>query len=271
MAFGVNDLVKYISSGPHVVPSDAMTQLNQLLFKELDEYCAACEDDRMICVLSPMCPRRILLKVRLQAGAEQEDIPKFCYEQSVNNVKRFFAKRTTLYKPQDELIYIKQFIDLMFPRLYKHFMTYINTNITRLHEIIENSKIPAVNLDFRNVDRDMFKKIIRKDKMIKEGSFIYDISGEYLILWYEKIISIVNFRNNIAIVNARNDFIQHLKLIDLVFHIYCAENDIVGFTRLKGDHEMTFLMKIPYDQINVEWFNSDRTYFQKIWGSKSNR
>ncbi len=264
MVFRVSDLVDYISSGQHVVPSKAMTQLNQLLFKELKEYCAACEDDRMICVLSPMCPQRILLKVRLQAGAQHEDIPQFCYEQSVNNIRRFFAKRTTLYTPKDELIYLKEFLDLMFPRLYKKIMAHYNTDLPKLHETIQKSRIPAVNLDFRNADYEMFQKIIRKDKVIREGTFIYDISGEFLIVWNEGIISILNFRTGLALINAKEEFIHDIKLIDLVFHIYCAENDIMGFTHLKGDHQMTFLMKIPYSQVHTEWFNPDQTYFQQI-------
>ena len=84
------------------------------------------------------------------------------------------------------------------------------------------------------------------------GTFIYDISGEFLIVWYEGMISISNFVNNISIVNAKEDFIQNLKIIDLVFHIYCAENDIIGLTHLKGDHLLTLMMKLGLDQIHPE-------------------
>lgn len=265
MAFTKNDLVNYLSSGQYIVSNEAMNQLNELLFKELREFCATCEDDRMICVLSPMCPTRILLKVRLQSGALLDDIPRFCYSQCCQNINRFFAKRTTLYIPKDQLIFNKDFIEMMFPRQYKNFMKYYNTDLPKLHEIIDKSKIPAVNLDFRNADREMFKKIIQKDKVIREGTFIYDISGEFLIVWYEGITSISNFTTDITIVNAKEDFIQKLKLIDLVFHIYCAENDILGFTYLKGENQMTFLMKIPFDQVNSEWFNPKETYFQRIF------
>ena len=58
--------------------------------------------------------------------------------------------------------------------------------------------------------------------------------------------------------------------IDLVFHIYCAENDINGLTHLKGDHQMTFLMKLPFTQVDPEWFNPNKIYFQEIINTLSN-
>ena len=72
MVFSESDLIDYVQSPS--IPPEAMAQLNKLLFKELREYCDICEDDRMTCVLSPMCPKRVLLKVRIESGAKIEDI-----------------------------------------------------------------------------------------------------------------------------------------------------------------------------------------------------
>ena len=151
MGFSEEDLVNYFSKGENYVPKEAMKKLNQLLFKELGEYCQICEEDRMICVLSPMCPRRILLKVRIQSGASKDDLPKFCYSQAVNNLKRYMKKLTSLYKPVDELVYNKDFIDIMFPKLYDKFVSYFNTDIDRIHQLIENSKVPAEKFDRKSV------------------------------------------------------------------------------------------------------------------------
>ncbi|MHA1584567.1 MAG: hypothetical protein ACTSVU_00560 [Promethearchaeota archaeon] len=262
MVFTESDLVRYVSSGP--VPKDAMIQLNHLLFKELNEYCAACEDDRMICVLSPMCPNRILLKVRIQSGAEQKEIPRFCYSQSVNNIRRFLKKKTTLYTPQDTLIFNKDFFDLMFPHLYNKIISYYPSDLSKVYNLIAKSKVPAVNLNFRSADREMFDKIIRKDKLITPGSFIYDISGEFMIVWFEGYIFISNFQTGITIINAKEDIIQNLRICDLVFHTYLAENKIFGSTILNSEHQMTLAMKIPFSKINPEHLQPDSTFFQEF-------
>jgi len=262
MGFSENDLVNYISAGN--VPQEAMIQLNSLLFKELKEYCNTCEDDRMICVLSPQCPKRILLKVRLQAGAALEDLPQFCYSQAVNNIKRYLNKNTTLYTPQDELVYNKDFIEIMFPRMYSKIVQQYKTNLAKVHELIGKSKIPAVNLDIRHGDRQIFQKIIARDKVIREGTFIYDFSGEFLIIWFERAIFISNFLTDITIVNAKEDIIQDLRIIDLVFHTYCAEMDISGTTTLNSEHQISLIMKIPFDQIQAEYLTLESSRFSEI-------
>ena len=111
MVFSEKDLVDYISTD--IVPKEAMMQLNKLLFKELREYCLECEDDRMICVLSPQCPKRILLKVRIEANAGFEDLPQFCYSQAVNNIRRYLNKNTTL-----RILLILPFINHQIMRLF---------------------------------------------------------------------------------------------------------------------------------------------------------
>ncbi|MHA1611225.1 MAG: hypothetical protein ACTSYU_04160 [Promethearchaeota archaeon] len=259
MVFSEKDLVDYISTD--IVPKEAMMQLNRLLFKELREYCLECEDDRMICVLSPQCPKRILLKVRIEANAGFEDLPKFCYSQAVNNIRRYLNKNTTLYTPQDELIYNKDFIDIMYPRQYRNIIQYFNNDLRKLNELISKSKVPAVNLDFHHGDKEIFTKIIQKDKLIREGTFIYYFFGQYLLTWFDGAIFISDFKTDITIVNARDDLIQDLKVIDLVFHTYSAEQDIDGFTTISGENQIDLIMKIPYDQIQLEHIQEDSTYF----------
>ena len=55
-------LGKYISTGN--VPPEAMDWLNKLLFTQLHDYCAECQDDRMVCVYFIrylyICVRRLL-------------------------------------------------------------------------------------------------------------------------------------------------------------------------------------------------------------------
>ena len=266
MGFSEEDLVNYFSKGKYYVPKEAMKKLNQLLFKELGEYCQICEEDRMICVLSPMCPRRILLKVRIQSGASKDDLPKFCYSQAVNNLKRYMKKLTTLYKPVDELVYNKDFIDIMFPKLYDKFVSYFNTDIDRIHHLIENSKVPAERFDINSLDNQIFLKIINQNKLIREGTFIYYISEYLLLIWYEDTIFISNFseNSNLTICNAKNDVIINLKIIELVFQIYCAQYGITGHSIVDSTNQISLEMKIAKSQISQDLLNDESTYISDI-------
>ena len=266
MGFSEDDLVNYFSKGKYYVPEEAMKKLNQLLFKELGEYCQICEEDRMICVLSPMCPRRILLKVRIQSGATKDDLPKFCYSQAVNNLKRYMKKLTTLYKPVDELVYNKDFIDIMFPKLYDKFVSYFNTDADRIHHLIENSKVPAEKFDMSNLDNQIFRKIINQNKLIREGTFIYNISGNLLLIWYEDAIFISDFseKSNLTICNAKNDVIVNLKIIELVFQIYCAQYGIIGHSILDSPNQISLEMKILKSQISQDLLNDESSYISDI-------
>ena len=258
MVFSESDLINYVQSPS--IPPEAMAQLNKLLFKELREYCDICEDDRMTCVLSPMCPKRILLKVRIESGAKIEDIPKFCYGQAVNNIRRYMGKNTTLYTPQDEIIYNEDFFDLMFPGLTKKIQKFYNADLPKLHTLIQDSRVPAVNLDIHDVDHEMFAKIIQKDKVIREGTFIYHIQGEYMIVWYENIF-VTDFKRGISIVNAKKDKIQDLNIVDLVFHIYAAEKNIVGTSIIRSDQQMYLRMIIPFSEIAPENLQPESQFF----------
>ncbi len=266
MGFGEEDLINYFSRGKYYVPKEAMKKLNQLLFKELGEYCQICEEDRMICVLSPMCPRRILLKVRIQSGAIKDDLPKFCYSQAVNNLKRYMKKLTTLYRPLDELVYNKDFIDIMFPKLYDRFLSYFNKDIDKIHYLIEQSKVPAEKFDFHNLDNQIFRKIINQNKLIREGTFIYHISENLLLIWYEGAIFISDFseNSNLTICNAKHDVIINLKIIEMVFQIYCAQFGIIGHSILDSPKQIFLEMKIPLSQISQDLLNDESSFFSEL-------
>ncbi|UYP43830.1 hypothetical protein NEF87_000115 [Candidatus Lokiarchaeum ossiferum] len=262
MTFTEEDLVSYVSRSN--IPKEAMVQLNQLLFKELQEYCDVCEDDRMICVLSPQCPKRILLKVRIQSGAVVDDLPKFCYSQAVNNIKRYLNKNTTLYSPRDELIFNEDFINIMFPRLQKKILSNYKKDLKLVHELIDKSKIPAVHLDIRHSNHDVFYKIRTKDKLIREGTFIYDIIGEFLLIWYEEAIFLSNFKTGVTIINAKKDPIEDLKIIDIVFHTYCSELNIQGFTTLNSDKQMNIILKLPFADIHEANKSPEKGFFYSL-------
>ncbi len=248
--FSEDSLRNYLSSGK--VPGDAMIWLNQLLFEKLGEYCDACEDDRMICVLAPMCDARILLKVRIQANATSDQIPKFCYGQYVNNVRRYIEKRTVLYAPVDNWLYNKDFIDILLPNLYLKIIQNYITKPERLHQILNKSKVPAVNFNFTAPDVEIFQKIIRKDKLIREGTFIYHLAGENLLIWFDNDLYLVDFATGITTINAKFDVIKDIGIIELIFKIYAAEVNLSNYSTAIDGNSISFEIKIPMKEIAPE-------------------
>lgn len=244
-------------------PKVAMNWLKQLLYKELGEYCKACEADRMLCVLAPACTERILLKVRMQADASTDDLPKFCYAQSLNNFKRYLEKKTTLYEPIDVWLYNEDFIDVLFPKIKAKTFEKNLQDVKEIHKIIKKSNVPAVNLDLNNVDFKTFKKIIEKDKMIREGTFLYEIWNNIMLVWYERKISITDFSKSITICNGSLDYIENLKILEMVFRTICAEFNIDNKTEYKSDKEIILQMKMPIKDL-TEKIEKDSTILEEI-------
>jgi hypothetical protein len=250
MGFSDDHLAEYLLQPKlRSPPKVAMNWLKQLLFKELGEYCKACEADRMLCVLAPACTERILLKVRMQSHATIDDLPKFCYAQSLNNFKRYLEKKTTLYEPVDVWLYNEDFIEVLFPKIKAKTFEKNLQDIKEIYKIIKKSNVPAVLLDINNVDYKIFKKIIEKDKMIREGTFLYEIWDHFMIVWYERKISITDFSKNITICNGANDYIENLKILEMVFRTICAEFNIENKTEYKSDKEIFLQMKMPIKEL----------------------
>jgi hypothetical protein len=253
MGFSEEKLAEYLIRGKMRSPQKtAMNWLKQLLFKEINEYCAACEGDRMLCVMSPKCTERILLKVRMQADATPDQLPRFCYSQSLNNLKRYLEKKTTLYQPVDVWIYAQDYIDVVFPKLKIQTFKQNLKNPKEIHNAIRKSNVPAVYFDLKNIDAQMFRRIIERDKMIKEGTFLYDLRDTFLLIWYEKQISITDFETNITVCNAAYDIIEKLTIVDMVFQIYCAEFNINHHTTYKSENEILLSMNVPFKDLKED-------------------
>lgn len=265
--FDEDSLANYITNGKPSFPE--LTWLKKLIFKQLKEFCDACETDRMLCVLSPACSERILLKVRMQSGAIKTNLPQFCYAQNITNLKRFLEKKTTLYEPTDILIFNEDFIDLFFPRLSIILRTYNERNqaqsIKEIHNIIKRTNIPAINFEEKNLDSQIFRRIIDKDKLIKEGTFIYQISKYIFIVWFDKSIFICDLKSGITIANAKRDTIQDINILDLVFRIYCAEQNVPGEIKFESENEITFSFKNPLANLDPALFSETTEIFYDLF------
>ncbi|MHA1796545.1 MAG: hypothetical protein ACTSUK_10565, partial [Promethearchaeota archaeon] len=63
----------------------------------------------------------------------------------------------------------------------------------------------------------------------------------------------------------KDDIIVNLRIIDIVFHTYCAEMDIEGITIVSGEHQITLIMKIPFNQVSPDYLQEDSTFFLEFF------
>jgi len=141
-----------------------------------------------------------------------------------------------------------------------------NTDKDRIHQLIENSKVPAEKFDIYNLDNQIFRKIIDQNKLIREGTFIYSISDNLLLVWYEDAIFISEFSDdsNLTICNAKYDVIVNLKIIEVVFQIYCAQYGIIGHSILDSSNQISIEMKIPIAEISEDLLNEESSFFSDL-------
>ncbi|GAB4307278.1 MAG: hypothetical protein Kow0069_04690 [Promethearchaeota archaeon] len=97
------------------------------LVEHFADKCRRCQYDRMICAISPMCFRRHWLNVLIKNGVkpDEEIFPKFCYSQQVSNVQRYLQKKRTLYPPFDSLMFLEDFLGLVFPHHKRRLALYL--------------------------------------------------------------------------------------------------------------------------------------------------
>lgn len=169
------------------------SELLELLRKRIDALCfKECEIDRIQCTLTPLCTRRIFLKLRLLNGLTIEDQPKFCYSVHKNIVFRDFRNKTVIYKPNDAYLYLVDFFDVFFHGDYR-----------KLNKFFTKKEFKAANRIFddriNNRDED-FQYLLTKDQ-------------NFMIFKYEDKIHVCFINENYALCNANRENITNLELL----------------------------------------------------------
>ncbi len=220
MPFDTEVLVKYARNNPD---SHLNRFIHELLVEKINEYCRNCENERMTCVLSPACFQRFLLDLRIGGYVEKAHIPSFCYQQSLLNFRKYLEKKTNLYKPRDTYFYLSDFIPLMFPGIEKQVYENLKErNYKHLHEIIKKSKVPGIWL--KKNGREILEKIISNDKLIKEGTFLYEGEDRFLVIWREGDLFVIDMNYEFVIVNVTDLQLINLNLMKNLLQMIFSEN-----------------------------------------------
>lgn len=200
------------------------SELLNLLIKRINKLCyEECEIDRILCTLTPMCTRRLLLKLRIKNGLEHKDLPEFCYSVNKSGVYRHFWGKTVVYKPFDVYLYIIDFLDIFF------------------------------HGDYRKLNKSIsFKKwedaIIIFDQRIQKGeNFQYFLtqSKEYFIFKFDEKIHVLFINKNFAICNANREKIESNEILyglcELSRRIFFPEYKV----KFKNSEHVEIIATIP--------------------------
>lgn len=204
-------------------PDSQLTRfILDLLIDKINDHCRICENERMTCVLSPSCHQRFLLDLRIGGDADKKNIPNFCYQQSILNLKKYFEKKTNLYKPKDTYIYLADFIPLLFHGIEKPFLKSLKEwDYLKIHEIIRKSKVPGIPL--KN-GLEVLKNIALNEKLDKEGTFLYDGDVRFFVILKDGDLIVVDMNYEYVIVNMVETAINNIILLNLILKFILSEN-----------------------------------------------
>ncbi|MBY9014334.1 MAG: hypothetical protein KGD68_01450 [Candidatus Lokiarchaeota archaeon] len=169
------------------------TELLELLRKRIDKLCfKECEIDRIQCTLTPLCTRRMLLKIRLLNGLTIEDQPSFCYSVHKNIIFRDFRNKTVIYKPNDTYLYLIDFFDVFFHGDYRNLNKFFSKE------------------DFKGASKIFNDRINNRDENFR---YLLTKDHKFMIFKYDEKIHVCFINENYALCNAIRENITNLKLL----------------------------------------------------------
>ncbi len=77
-----------LGSRIRLLDPEADSQLAREFFELHEKKCRECQDDRLSCTVRPACKDRNFLNMLIELGVDPQDLPKFCYEQYLVQVRR---------------------------------------------------------------------------------------------------------------------------------------------------------------------------------------
>ena len=259
--FSEDTLERYLQKS-HITKQE-MVWIKKLLFEDLKTYCDKCESDRMLCVLSPSCTERVLIKLRLRANAIKEDLPQFCYLQDITNLRRYIGKRTVLYNPTDLFLFNDDFFDVIFENNAKLLKKYDIKHPDESNRDLKKQlkKLKFAGVDFEDLkDNTVFQRILNNDKSIKLDTFIYQFGNGRIIFWVSGDIYISNFNTHITRCVVKEDLVDDLLDLDLLFQMYCAEQNLTfQKTQYLDDSELLFIFTFPASRLKPGVFDEEIT------------
>ena len=217
----------------------------------------------MLCVLSPSCTERVLIKLRLSANAIKEDLPQFCYLQGLPIYADISGKEPYYIIRPICLLINDDFFELIFGNnadlLKKYDIKHPEESDRELKKQLKKLKFAGV--DFEDLkDNTVFQRILNNDKSIKLDTFIYQFGNGRIIFWVSGDIYISNFNTHITRCVVKEDLVDDLLDLDLLFQMYCAEQNLTfQKTQYLDDSELLFIFTFPASRLKPGVFDEEIT------------
>jgi len=145
-------------------------------------------------------------------------------------VSRFIEGKTTLFTPVDVIIYNEDFFKLFFERdskeILDHTKELTDEGIKKINKIISKSNIPAIYSKTRKERPGILRTILKREKMIREGSFIYDVNPNFFIIWRSNTLFIADLRKGFAICNVHREPIESLDILEMIIPLYSEGKEL---------------------------------------------
>ncbi len=82
-----------ISRRVKLLDHDADLQLVRELMELHEDKCRRCQEDRLSCTITPSCHNRNFLNALIEAGLKPRDLPSYCYNQYLIQIRRYIIDR----------------------------------------------------------------------------------------------------------------------------------------------------------------------------------
>jgi hypothetical protein len=115
----------------------ANNQLAQELIELHEEKCTACQEDRLSCTVRPRCNNRNFLNALIEIGVRPQDLPKFCYSQYLEQIRRYIIDKKGRGM-DDRRIPIRDLLSTLSVSSIRHFSTKFKKIWKQFSSVTEN-------------------------------------------------------------------------------------------------------------------------------------
>jgi hypothetical protein len=112
-------------------------QLAQELIELYEEKCSACQEDRLSCTVRPRCKNRNFLNALIEIGVRPQDLPKFCYSQYLEQIRRYILDKKGRGM-EDRRIPVRDLLSTLSVSSIRHFSTKFKKIWKKFSSVNEN-------------------------------------------------------------------------------------------------------------------------------------
>ncbi len=123
-----------------LLDKNADVQLVRELFELHEDKCESCQNDRLNCTVRPYCKNRNFLNMLIEIGVNPQDLPSYCYEQYLIQVRRFIKDKKGR-NMDDRRIPLKDLLAALKMSSIRQFLTYFGKQWKKMVRLREGNTL----------------------------------------------------------------------------------------------------------------------------------